>query len=407
MNGGSVTSSASSRTFTDKVLEAWYTSRETLWIGVLAGTGFQLLLTIFSPWRPFFSSWPLWAGVTLLEFLLLLTRRRFPLCSLTGVSVILALGDTPSGTGTYSWLPFLICLGSVILRDRSRNVLAGLGIAFGAAYLSIVGIQPPRVAHIDVLMPTFFALLATTLAAVFARGRVRSLDERDQRLAAEDRERKAIEKQRKAESVSRVATNLHDSVGHNLTGIITLVEGISHRTGNKEVDDVIDLVNELARDALAETRSAIRAITVAHTEKARLPGPYEDARTWNDVARLIHNVRTTGVRIAVTESGERVEDPVVQDVVYRLIREGLTNVMQHAQSATVVVISLVFTDHAVEVTLTDNGEQDGSKAAPGVGLGGLADLVERHGGEFSAGSTQNGWKLRAVLPRERGGDQHA
>lgn len=109
----------------------------------------------------------------------------------------------------------------------------------------------------------------------------------------------------------------------------------------------------------------------------------------------------------MTESGERVEDPVVQDVVYRLIREGLTNVMQHAQSATVVVISLVFADHAVEITLTDNGEQDGSEAAPGVGLGGLADLVERHGGEFSAGSTQNGWKVRAVLPRERGGDQHA
>ena len=397
MNDENQNGMRSSRTFADKLLEAWHTSKETLWLGALAGSGFQLLLTLFSIGRPFFTSWLTWAVVTLLQFGLLLARRRWPLYALAGQSVILALGETPAGTGTYSWVPFLICVASLVLRDRRRNVLIGVGMASASALLS-AGFHSARGPQSEILVPVLSILGTAILLAVCARGRMNSLAERDRRLSAEQRERDAAARQRKAESVSRVATNLHDSVGHNLTGIIALVEGISNQSGNEQVDEVVDLVNELARDALGETRTAIRAIKSAGTEEHGLPQPNEDSQTWQDISQLLDNVRSTGLAIAVSEVGKRPEDRSVQDTLYRSVREGLTNVMKHAQCATVVDITFVFSPRAVEVTLTDNGNRASPFNVPGVGLDGLAERVQQAGGTFDAGWSQNGWRLRATLP---------
>ena len=394
----------SPRTFLDKLFEAWLSSKETLWLGALAGLGFQLMLTVLSIGRPFFDSWAIWAAVTALQFALLLARRRWPLYALAGQSVILALGETPAGSGAYTWAPFLICVASVVLSEKSRNVLIGVGMAVTSSLVSTSGVHSGRAPQFEAVLPVLLHLGIVIALTAYARGRLNSLAERDMRLAAEQREREAEARQRKAESVSQVATNLHDSVGHNLTGIITLVEGIANQSGNEQVDGVVDLVNELAREALGETRTAIRAIKSAGTEKHDVLQPHESARTWEDISQVIDNVRSTGLDIAVTEEGERPKDQCIQDILYRVIRESLTNVMQHARGATAVVITFAFTVRDVEVTLTDNGAVVSLFHAPGVGLDGLAKRAQLAGGTFGAGWSEKGWRVRTILPRE-GGDR--
>ncbi|MCQ4619118.1 hypothetical protein KBX18_01785 [Corynebacterium sp. CCUG 69979] len=394
----------SPRTFMDKLLEAWHSSTETLWLGALAGLGFQLMLSVFSL-RAYLTSWVMWALVTAVQFALLVARRRWPLYALAGQSVIFALGETLTGSGAYSLVPFLICVASVVLRDRSRNVLIGIGMAVASSLVSTSGLHSGRGPQLEAMLPVLWYLAVAIALTAFARGRLNSLAERDRRLVAEQREREAAARQRKAESVSRVASNLHDSVGHNLTGIITLAEGISKQSGNEQVDGVVDLVNELAREALGETRTAIRAIKSAETEEHDVLHPSESARTWEDISQLIGNVRSTGLDIAVTERGQRPENPRIQDTLYRVVRESLTNVMQHARDATAVTITFAFTQCGVEVTLTDNGTVLSPSTAPGVGLDGLAMRVQQAGGTFNAGWAENGWKVRATLPLEDGDPQ--
>lgn len=391
----------SPRTFMDKLLEAWHSSTETLWLGALAGLGFQLMLTVFG--KPFFDSRAIWALVTAVQFALLLSRRRWPLYALAGQSVMFALGETPAGSGAYSLVPFLICAASVVLRDRPRNVLIGITMAVVSSLVSSSGVHSGRGPQLEATVLVLLHLGIAVALAAYARGRLNSVAERDRRLAAEQREREAAARQRKAESVSRVASNLHDSVGHNLTGIITLAEGISNQSGNEQIDGVVDLVNELAREALGETRTAIRAIKSAGTAEHDVLDAQESARTWEDISQLIGNVRSTGLDISVTEEGPRPEDRRIHDTLYRVVRESLTNVMQHARDAIAVTITFAFTQCGVEVTLTDNGTEQSSPHAPGVGLEGLAKRVQQAGGTFNAGWSEDGWRVHATLPLQ-GGD---
>ena len=96
-----------------------------------------------------------------------------------------------------------------------------------------------------------------------------ALEHGDAQLAAQSAEQRLVAQRDAARHQARVAAELHDSVGHALTAIIALSEGMQGAGGSPQTDEAIDMMNALAREGLADTRRAVASLQTA-------PGPSPD-----------------------------------------------------------------------------------------------------------------------------------
>ncbi|MFK4998627.1 sensor histidine kinase [Bacillus sp. N9] len=122
------------------------------------------------------------------------------------------------------------------------------------------------------------------------------------------------------EERTRIARDMHDSVGHKLTALLMQVEmlSIQHRS-----IDYADL-KQLALQSLEETRLAVR--TLKHDEVAGIASVLQFIRKLEAENHLLVRF-TTKQGVLMTQLSN------VQSVVlYRSIQEGLTNVMKHSTS---------------------------------------------------------------------------
>jgi signal transduction histidine kinase len=101
--------------------------------------------------------------------------------------------------------------------------------------------------------------------------------------------------------------------------------------------------------------------------------------------------------VSIEVTGEPVALPPSIDASgYRIVQEGLTNVLKHAGDARAEVV-VGYSPSAIEVSVCDDGR--GEAPGSGHGLAGIRERVAIFGGEFSAGPRQGGgWRLHARLP---------
>jgi len=117
-----------------------------------------------------------------------------------------------------------------------------------------------------------------------------------------------------------------------------------------------------------------------------------------DLARIFENATKVSVRLhggnAPESFGARVDDAV-----YRMIQECLTNALRHG-NATEITVSFWVVEAAVRVSVADNGA--GSKEiVPGVGLAGMTERIAHLGGTMKAENTPFGFLVLAEIPLER------
>jgi signal transduction histidine kinase len=115
--------------------------------------------------------------------------------------------------------------------------------------------------------------------------------------------------------------------------------------------------------------------------------------------RLIEQVREAGLGVQVRIEGTPAQLPPGVDLTaYRLIQEGLTNALKHAQASRASVL-VRYGDGEVELVVSDNGRGDGDAQAGGHGLIGMRERASVYGGELEAGPrAEGGYALRARLP---------
>jgi signal transduction histidine kinase len=117
------------------------------------------------------------------------------------------------------------------------------------------------------------------------------------------------------------------------------------------------------------------------------------------IEKLVEHTREAGLPVELKIEGEAVELPAGIDLTaYRLVQEGLTNAMKHAQAQRAEVV-IRYGDDDVEVSVTDDGLGGGDGDGGGHGLVGMRERVSVYGGELEAGPRPGGgFRLRARLP---------
>ncbi|WP_034528176.1 sensor histidine kinase [Bifidobacterium stellenboschense] len=205
---------------------------------------------------------------------------------------------------------------------------------------------------------------------------------------------------------SRIAGQLHDSVGHGLTAIIALSEGLTGKTGDPRVEEALKGINEIARESLEDTRKAVRALTetdtTAENEDSSAPGS-RSMRSWDDIRPILAHARTLGIITVFTETGIRADDGPQANLCFDVTREAITNAIRHSRHVTHLNVSWNHQPrNGVVIIVRNGGAGDAAPTAAsddGTGLDRLSRRVRDVGGTFAYGPVDGTeWQVKAVIP---------
>lgn len=207
-----------------------------------------------------------------------------------------------------------------------------------------------------------------------------------------------------AEERTRLAHELHDSVGHTLTMMVVQAGAATH---------VFDREPEFARQALGNIESSgrkalgelDRILGILHEDDAADRAPQAGL---DRVETLIGELATAGLPATLRVEGSLTDLPKeVSRSGYRIVQESLTNVMKHAGPVPVTV-TLHRTAGAVEIEVL-NGPPAKSRTtfgpaeSGGRGLIGIEERAAILGGTVEAGPRPDGgFRVWARLPLEVG-----
>jgi signal transduction histidine kinase len=213
-------------------------------------------------------------------------------------------------------------------------------------------------------------------------------------------ERRMAERVAVAEERSRIARELHDVIGHEVTVIALQADAAAAALvkAPERAAAPIEAIRASAAEALAEMRRVVGMLRAAEEEDLR-PQP-----GLTDVPALVEQSRAAGARVDLTlRPPARPTHASVELAAYRLVQEALTNARRHAPGAPVDV--RVVGDDA-EVVVEVVNRTDGTVPSPrtessGFGLVGMRERVRMLGGRLDAGPTDGGgFALTARLPLE-------
>lgn len=242
---------------------------------------------------------------------------------------------------------------------------------------------------------------------------------------------------------SRMAAELHDSVGHGLTVIIAFSQGLEdllRRRGqlDDEAAQAINGIEQIARESLGNTRSMLERLNGskdvgdnAYVESAdgsagsAMDSDLRDSagesgvqadpdglHRWDDVRPIFDRIRALGIVLVFMETGKRPESRTCADLVFRVTRECITNALRHAEHLTRISVSWDHGQASTVVTVRNDGissedvdRLDRAKNAgrnDGTGLRILEGALASHGGSLTVRASDGQWDVRATVPTAEG-----
>ncbi|MFW3170999.1 sensor domain-containing protein [Geodermatophilus sp. CPCC 206100] len=225
--------------------------------------------------------------------------------------------------------------------------------------------------------------------------------------AAEQRIAELQQSSRRLADRNRLARDLHDTIGHALTASL-LQATAARRTlvpaGDRPVQ--ADFARQALEHIETNTRTALseldRVLSVLRTEGGPgSPTPFAPPGL-ADLDDLLAGLRDGGLPVALVVDGDVEEVPAtLQELAYRVVQEGTTNVLRHAGCPLTVAQVARGEDTLVVRVCNERASQLDSRPGPGGGRG-LAGLRERAaaaGGTLSAQPTPSGgFELCVTLP---------
>ncbi|UPT42915.1 histidine kinase [Streptomyces sp. WAC00303] len=336
---------------------------------------------------------PLVLLMSLCFSLQLLRRRTHPMAVLLLMAPA-SLVNVWTGAVVQAALLQLIPVFQIVLRSSFRTV--GAAAALFVAPVLAVGVRIPSTWGQEVV--SYVVRTRREYTEVLVERAHRLEHERDQqaRLAAAAAER------------TRIAREMHDIIGHNLSVITGLADGGAYaaRKNPERAGRALEAIGATSRQALSELRRLLGVLRDDHPEAERAPQP-----TLDELAPLIERVRRAGLPVHLelhVEPRAGSLTPGRQLTVYRVVQEALTNTLKHASGPTSATVTLTYTHTHLDARITDTGTGAGTTAdaeeapLPAQGIMGMRERAALYDGTLDAGPLPNdgGWQIRLRLPLE-------
>ncbi|MGB3137484.1 MAG: PAS domain-containing sensor histidine kinase [Nodosilinea sp.] len=184
-------------------------------------------------------------------------------------------------------------------------------------------------------------------------------------------DRKKAEALLVVEERSRLARDIHDSLAQAFTSILVYLE-VAERKFNDDPTKALACLQtsaEVAQAGLADARRAMKALRPYHLEQATL---------YDALDQIAHQIFAhSAIRVRSSQSGPSyVLLPEVEDTLFRIGQEALSNTFKHAQ-ATVIHLNLSYQPGQCVLTIQDNG----------IGFASTPDQTENPGSDQHFGLT--------------------
>jgi signal transduction histidine kinase len=318
-----------------------------------------------------------------------LFARRAPMLGL----VLVVLGTLFDGN-----FAFAIPVMSYLVGLRTERVRP---VAWGFVVIAVAG----TVVNLGVLRTGLvqWFMLAVTLLAIgvfpwlvgrYRVQRARLVSAGWERAARLEYEHRIVVRQAQLRERARIAQEMHDSLGHELS-LIALGAGALETTPGLPDPQraAAGRIRESAATATDQLRDIIGVLRDDH-EDAPLQ-PVDDR-----VEALVARANESGMAATVRRTGRAEAAPaVVERTAYRVVREALTNASRHAPGAATAVEVAHRTDVTTVSIVNDAPAHRPRPATTGLGLIGLHERMRLVGGTLTAEPTADGgFRTSAELP---------
>lgn len=303
----------------------------------------------------------------------------------------------------------LVGAAAAEISDRYPDVEAVLGVAAGVLLVSAAAMVPGGRRRIDLL------LTASAAAALAVAGLAKSVSgwiallalpvlavllltvQQARRLAAATRELERQQLRARVEGEERErrrwARELHDETLQDLGALQLLLSSAAQVGDPAAMREAIGDARQLVTHQVASLRHLITELRPAALDDLGL-APAVEA-----LARRARELSDLEVQVSVRTRADRLPSEV-EDTVYRVVQEALTNALRHAEASR-VEICVEEGERAVEATVRDDG-RGLVDAGSGFGLVSMSERAALLAGSLSVTDAPDGGTLvRLVVPCER------
>ena len=270
-------------------------------------------------------------------------------------------------------------------------------LAAGLLGAVLGGVRWPLRPNASSLQHVLLALvLGSTVVTAWALGTVRRARRERTRLMEADRDhraRLAVSQER-----ARIAREMHDVVAHSLAVMVAQANGglFAAEASPQVARDSLATIGDTGRRALGEMRRLLEVLR-EDQDGVLSPAPQPGIA---DIAPLVDQVRSSGldVELCLDTHGPQVE-PGLGLVVYRIVQEGLTNVLKHAGPGARARVAVRGDRTVLEIVVHDDGRGTVPSGCVGHGLVGMRERVAAYGGTVSLGPRPGGgYLVHARIP---------
>jgi signal transduction histidine kinase len=328
----------------------------------------------------------------------MVARRRYPLAVLAAeVPLLLACLAVAHPNRAAVGITMLLVFTVGLEGGRARSLLVGAVMALLVAV--VVVLTGEREGPVD-----FVAYTSLVLGALLAGETLRARQALQRALAEEAvRAGEAAAQHRFDAERLALAHELHDVVGHTLVAINVRAAAAARRArkgGAADGTGALDEIASVSAEALDELRTTLKALRSAQDG----PAPLHPVQDLAGLSSLIAGVEEAGLSVQLEMAGTPADlPPAVGHAGYRIIQEGLTNVLRHS-TARQALVRVEAGQRNVLIEVLDKGEPHPSAdlavgQAAGHGLAGMRERAAALGGNCEAGPADGpGWRVRAEIP---------
>ncbi len=202
-----------------------------------------------------------------------------------------------------------------------------------------------------------------------------------------------VENESRIEERLNITREIHDITGYTLTSIVMMLEyaeDLLYREKVEELQELLKHVRQQARTGHNDIRQALKQLRDIQEVSVPLS---------SRVYKIVQNfMNATGLQVRLEFTNfSTLDNDTYDNFILRFIQEGLTNSFRHGRATNVSIIFFQDVKY-LNISIEDNGVGS-DNIIEGIGLKGMAERIEQHGGTLTYDSSKEGFSLIAKLPR--------